>query len=292
MTRFYNYQGLAPENLTPVRCFVCRADSTRPVALDNGFQIVRCNECDLVYVNPRPSPAQLREFYEKYYEPEEVVPEAWEREMGGVFEQHADWITEHATQPGVVLDIGSSFGHFLRGMERRGWKTVGIEPSSIAAAYSRTISRGTVHTAGFEEVELAPESFDAVISLYVLEHVNDPRGFMEQVFRILKPGGQAIIRIPFTRPLFPIYKLLGRPLMYAPMHLNDFPPRAMRRLGLALGFERVEFKIGRPRKASDTLEKVGAVVLGGFGRMVESASGGRAVFPYVGALSYRLHKPK
>ncbi|MDZ4774889.1 MAG: class I SAM-dependent methyltransferase [Planctomycetota bacterium] len=290
MARFYNYQGLAAENLTHVRCYVCGADSTRPVGLDNGFQIVRCNECDLVYVNPRPNPAQLREFYEKYYEPEEVVPEAWEREMGAVFAQHGDWIEEHSKPPGVVLDIGSSFGHFLAGMERRGWKTVGIEPSSIAADDSRTRLKGTVHTGGFEEVTLASESFDAVVSLYVLEHVNDPRGFMQEVFRVLKPGGQAIIRIPFTRPLFPIYRMLKRPLMYAPMHLNDFPPRAMRRMGLGLGFKRVDFRIGTARKASDTLEKVGAVVLGGFGRVVEGATGARVVFPYVGALSYRLYK--
>ncbi len=290
MTRFYNYQGLAAENLTTVKCFVCRGTSTRPVGLDNGFQIVRCNECSMVFVNPRPSPAQLRDFYEKYYEPEEIVPESWEREMGGVFEEHADWVHAHHGKPGVVLDVGSSFGHFLRGMERRGWKTVGIEPSTIAAEYSRKLVKGPIHIGGFEDIELAPESFDAVVSLYVVEHVHEPREFMEKVFRVLKPGGQAIIRIPFTRPLFPVYRLLKRPLMFAPMHLNDFPPQAMRRLGLDIGFKRVDFRIGHPRKASDTLEKVGATVLGGFGRIVEGVTGAKKVFPYVGALSYRLYK--
>lgn len=292
MSHYYNYDGLAPVDLTPVRCFVCGADDHRPVAIDNGYQIVRCNQCDLVYVHPRPNPAQLKAFYEKYYDPDAEVPEVWEREMGAVFREHARWMHAHHGKPGTVLDVGSSFGHMLRELEQLGWDTVGIEPSAIAAAHSRKILKGTVHTALFEDVALPDASFDAIVSLYVCEHVYDPRAFMVKIHRLLKPGGIAIVRIPFTRPLFPVMKLLGRTLMFAPMHLNDFPPPAMRRLGKDLGFERVEFRIGPPRKASDFLEKAGAIVLGGVGRAVEKASGGERVFPFCGALSYLMYKPR
>lgn len=292
MSHYYHYDGLAPVDLTPVRCFVCGADDHRPVGLDNGYQIVRCRQCDFVYVHPRPNPTQLKAFYEKYYDPDAEVPEVWEREMGEVFAQHAQWMHAHIGKPGTALDIGSSFGHMLREMEKLGWDTVGVEPSPVAAAHARTILKGTVHTGPFEDVELADQTFDAIVSLYVFEHVYDPRAFMVKVQRILKPGGIAIIRIPFTRPLFPIMKLLGRTLMYAPMHLNDFPPSAMRRLAHDVGFERVEFRIGKARRASDFMEKAGAIVLGGVGRAVEKASGGERVFPFCGALSYRMYKPK
>lgn len=289
MARYYHYDGLAPENLTRVGCFVCGGQGGREIGVDNGFRIECCGECGLAFVNPRPSPAQLAVFYEKYYDPDGVVPEKWEREMGDVFEECCDWLVAGRRQ-GAVLDVGCSFGHFLRAMERRGWAATGIELSPVAAAYARGLLAGTVHQAGFEDVALEPASFDAVVSLYVLEHVSDPRAFMAKVYEVLRPGGEAIIRIPYTRPLFPMNRLLRRPLMYAPMHLNDFPPEAMRRLGLDLGFRRVDVRVGRHRKAHDPVEFLGATLLGGIGRAVELATGGRRVFPLVGALSYRLYK--
>jgi SAM-dependent methyltransferase len=40
-------------------------------------------------------------------------------------------------------------------------------------------------------------SFDAVLCSEVLEHVSDPRPVLAQIQRVLKPGGQVIITVPF-----------------------------------------------------------------------------------------------
>ncbi len=289
MARYYNYDGLGAENLTPVPCAVCQCELGQDIGVDNGFHIQECPECGFVYVNPRPNEEQLARFYEGYYDPDAVVADKWELEMGDIFSECSEWIGEHQAT-GRVLDIGCSFGHFLRQMERLGWTAVGVEPSPVAAEHARTILSGEVHGGGFEDVELDRESFDAVVSLYVLEHVADPRGFVQKVFEILRPGGIAIIRIPYTRPLFPLQKALRRPLMYAPMHLNDFSPRSMVRLCRTIGFSDVEVRVGARRHAHDLVENVGARLLGGLGRAVEVVTSGRAIFPLVGALSYRMFK--
>lgn len=289
MARYYHYDGLAPENLTHVACAVCDEDDTEPVGDDAGFRIVRCRQCGFVYVNPRPDAEQLAGFYEKFYDADAIVPDKWEREMGDLFVECADWMT--ARQPsGRVLDVGCSFGHLLMEMERRGWETEGVEPSPVAAEYAREHLKGRVHEAVFEDLSFEAERFDAVVSLYVLEHVTDPRGFVKTVHDVLKPGGLAIIRIPYTAPLFPLQRLLGRPLMYAPMHLNDFTPGSMLRLARNVGFRDAEVRVGARRHAHDLVENVGARVLGGVGRVVEIATRGKRLFPLVGALSYRLVK--
>lgn len=287
--RYYNYEGFVPKGLLPVSCYVCGQSGGRQIGVDAGYRIELCGRCGFAFVNPRPSAEELGRLYENYYDPDAVVPEKWEREMTDVFEECGDWLGERG-RIGTVLDIGCSFGHLLRALERRGWRTTGIEPSPVAAAYAEGLIRGTVLRGGFEEAALAPGSFDAVVSLYVLEHVSDPRAFMQKVFDVLAPGGEAIIRIPYTRPLFPLNRLLRRPLMYAPMHLNDFSPGAMKELGRSIGFSRVEVRVGKPRKAHDVVEHAGAAVLGGIGRVVEKATAGRLLFPLVGALSYRLFK--
>jgi SAM-dependent methyltransferase len=291
MARYYHYDGLAPEQLTEIACPVCLGRAGDPIADDNGFTIQRCRtpDCGFVYVNPRPDAAQLARFYDRYYDPDAIVPEKWGREMQDLFEECRGWLC--AERPtGTVLDVGCSFGHFLQLMEREGWRTVGIEPSPVAADHARRTLAGRVLEMALEDAELEPAHFDAVVSLYVLEHVTDPRAFVERIFTVLKPGGLAVLRVPYTAPLFPVQKLLRRPLLFAPMHLNDFSPAALERLARSVGFRRVEAHVGRSRRAHDLLENVGARVLGGLGRVVERATRRRVLFPFVGALSYRLWK--
>lgn len=291
MARYYHYDGLAPENLTEIACPVCLGRAGDPIADDNGFTIQRCRtpDCGFVYVNPRPNAEQLALFYDRYYDPGDIVPQKWELEMRDLFEECRAWLC--AERPtGTVLDVGCSFGHFLAMMERLGWRTVGIEPSQVAAEYARRHLSGDVLTVAFEDAELEPERFDAVVSLYVLEHVTDPRRFVEKTYALLKRGGLAVLRVPYTAPLFWLHRLLRRPLMYAPMHLNDFSPPALERLGKSIGFRKVEVHVGRSRRSHDFVENLGARLLGGVGRAVELATRRRVLFPFAGALSYRLWK--
>jgi SAM-dependent methyltransferase len=41
------------------------------------------------------------------------------------------------------------------------------------------------------------ESFDAVLTNQVFEHVFDPDNFMKEIFRVLKPGGKLLLTVPF-----------------------------------------------------------------------------------------------
>ncbi len=48
---------------------------------------------------------------------------------------------------------------------------------------------------------IASESIDTVILIDVLEHINDTQGLMQQIHRVLKPGGRAVIALPFLYPI-------------------------------------------------------------------------------------------
>lgn len=44
-------------------------------------------------------------------------------------------------------------------------------------------------------------SFDAIICNHVLEHITDDRKAMKELFRVLKPGGWAVLQVPFSKIL-------------------------------------------------------------------------------------------
>lgn len=56
---------------------------------------------------------------------------------------------------------------------------------------------------------LPASSFDVVIASEVLEHMNDPVGFLKEVGRILKPGGKFLVTVPYDFFPSPFYILFN-----------------------------------------------------------------------------------
>jgi ubiquinone/menaquinone biosynthesis C-methylase UbiE len=51
------------------------------------------------------------------------------------------------------------------------------------------------------EIPFAANTFDAVLCNHVLEHVRDDIQAMREIHRVLKPGGFAILQVPFFNPI-------------------------------------------------------------------------------------------
>lgn len=292
MSHAYLVDTYKPSKTINTVCAVCNAETpTELVKRENNLNIVKCEVCDFIFVNPKPSLTELDRFYQSYYPKTVDIPEAWEREMGDIFRESRDMILRYK-QGGDILDIGCSFGFFLQQFSAGEWSRYGVEPSSTAVDYLvSTFTNIRVDNCTFEDASYGTEAFDAVTAFYVLEHVIDPRGFVQKVFDLLKPGGIAIIRIPYSRPFYWAGRLLGRPFLQAPMHLSDFSPRHMEIMCLELGFDKVECLHKAHRNSSDFIEMMGARVMSFIGAAAEKVAADGYWFPYYGAYSYFLSKP-
>jgi ubiquinone/menaquinone biosynthesis C-methylase UbiE len=98
-------------------------------------------------------------------------------------------------KPKTVLDIGSGTGSDLAAFSRLA-RTYGCEYSELAIAYSRKRGDFPLVKARAEKLPFSSGSFDAVTILDVLEHLDDDRGAMAEILRILKPGGHVVINVP------------------------------------------------------------------------------------------------
>lgn len=99
-----------------------------------------------------------------------------------------------------VLDAGCGNGYFLKHLIDKGYDASGVELDLSGVEWARKISpTARIELASLYDnvLDLFEQPFDAVVSLEVVEHLYDPRMFVKQMKRCLKPGGVFVITTPF-----------------------------------------------------------------------------------------------
>lgn len=108
----------------------------------------------------------------------------------------------------MVLEIGSSSGYMLNQLKSTFPKIKLIGSDFISEPLERlTTDLYNVPLIQFDlcNCPLPSDSFDVVILLNVLEHIKDDVKAIEQVARILKPGGIAHIEVPSDPNCYDLY---------------------------------------------------------------------------------------
>jgi SAM-dependent methyltransferase len=138
--------------------------------------------------------------------------------------------------PHPLLDVGCGNGELMLRLRGRGWSVKGIEPGKSAeAARARGLE---VEVVAIERASFPDESFGLVIANHVLEHLEAPSQAVERIFRWLKPGGVALVRLPVCDSV--AARVFGRfwSQLDAPRHRVLFTRRGLKSLlagsGLAI----------------------------------------------------------
>lgn len=186
------------ERFRNVPCPLCGADKPAGFLSCDGFSFVRCTACRAVYQNPTPVFEDLRRRYgEGYFEYEYENERNFFHLMElGLSDVDFETRTRHFSAPRTFLDIGCATGMLIAAMQGKGWDVRGVDICRESAEYGRRrrgvdIFPGTLEEAGFPD-----QSFSVIHFSHLIEHVPDPRGFLAEVRRILKPGGFAVITTP------------------------------------------------------------------------------------------------
>lgn len=93
-----------------------------------------------------------------------------------------------------LLDVGTGYGFLLRTLrDRHGIDVHGVELSEQESAHARDRLDLDVRTRPLVEAGFDPDSFDAVISLEVIEHLLQPVAFIRELAAYVRPGGVVVI---------------------------------------------------------------------------------------------------
>ena len=133
-----------------------------------------------------------------------------------------DWLPAGCER---ALDGGCAFGYGTAQLAAKAKVVCGCDPSPELIARARKNCPGIqFEICPLEKTPYADESFDAITLTDVLEHVADEKTALDEMFRVLKPGGRLIITTPH-KGLFGFMD----PDNYA-WHLRTKFPRLYRRL--------------------------------------------------------------
>jgi 2-polyprenyl-3-methyl-5-hydroxy-6-metoxy-1,4-benzoquinol methylase len=220
--------------------------------------IVQCRQCGLVYTNPRLDEHDIVDTYEAVEDPLYV-----EEREGRVltFQHHLKPLERIAGSPDgrPLLDVGCYTGVFVEIAAHHGWDAWGMEPSRWAVEQAKMrglhVVQGTLNTAGLPEAH-----FDVVTLWDVIEHLTDPRVALEQVNRLLRPGGVVVVHTIDIDSLFA--RVMGaRWPWLMEMHIYYFSRRTLRAMLEQCGFEVLDDKPqGRYLRLGYLMNRVGALV--------------------------------
>lgn len=226
--------------LVEISCVLCGSRESRTCStgfdfeyntVSNPFRFVTCVSCGHVYLNPRPSHEDLGTIYPSTYYTLSGTKGIVAR-MQRIWEGSKVALYREALGPGKkrILDIGCGDGRFLEVLRTYGskdWELVGTDFDE--AAVERCRARGfNAFARRVEEIEGEENTFDAIVMLQLIEHVDDPVKIAAKAFELLRPGGVFIVETPNLAGLD--YKLFHQRWWghyHFPRHWNLFSKKSL-----------------------------------------------------------------
>lgn len=240
--------GRYPEGVESRVCNLCGSKDARLRYQIDGFHIVRCIQCDLVFVAEEITDQQLIGYYsEAYYtgaQDKGYADYIGRRELRKeYFRSVIPRIRRHLRVGAPrVLDVGCAAGFFLEVAREQSWEAQGVEISAYAADYARSRLGLNVFTGTLAEAELSSCSFDLISFWDVIEHVRDPLEALRLSHNVLRPHGLLVLSTGDVSGL--TARVYGRRwgLLAPPGHLFYFSRKTLFAMLRLAGFAVLEWQ--------------------------------------------------
>src|ERR1043165_2025447 len=95
-----------------------------------------------------------------------------------------------------LLEVGSGMGHLVRQLEDT-FETYGIDVNQWAVNKSKEVApESHLQTASAQELPFSSHSFNVVIIKHIVEHLPEPQKAIQEIARVIEPGGTLILATP------------------------------------------------------------------------------------------------
>jgi len=154
--------------------------------------------CGCATLLPKPSAEELAAAYDSSYYGEQVA------KFSGPVERVIEKFRRHRARSSAgtlparakVLDIGCGNGRFLSYLISAGHQGYGVELPGASARRAATVPGLVLKVGRLEEGDFPAHFFDLITLWHVYEHLEEPAATLDQIARILKPGGYLKLSLP------------------------------------------------------------------------------------------------
>lgn len=163
---------------------------------DFQTDLVMCDNCGFVYMNPRPTIESISLHYKSSSSGDTFHQNQNETRHGLLTSERKVFIETNLVgiDPGFFLDIGCGQGDLLKSLDIDNWKKFGLEPSP--AVSSQKLSDITIINDYIENMTLYETKYDVISCISSLEHFYNPLEVMFNISKILKDEGLLFIEVP------------------------------------------------------------------------------------------------
>lgn len=236
-------------------CIICNTQSDFLMNKDD-FNLYKCNNCSLVFVNPQPNTDFLKD---KVYSYESGYQSNKKGNYGNLPDKKTKKIIEIIKtkfNSGKLLDVGCSSGEFMYFARRKGFDTYGVELNRRTAEIAKA-NNPNVYNGFLQDIKFNNEFFDIIFLGDIIEHVNSPHDFIDECKRILRKGGMIVISTPnldclWSKSTFILYEIFKIPWssVTPPYHLFQFSLNNLNTFMKIKGFNNIkEIFLKPPRLA-------------------------------------------
>jgi len=247
--------------INKITCPVCKANDrsclgiplrdaifgTMPDKALAEIRVVECRACGCIYAYPMPDfdKTLFNRMYSEGYFPE--ITKRWQTIRNELNPRRRFAAAQHQMTRPIkrYLDVGCGEGQALEQAKKAGYE---VYAQDISALFARTVKKNTGITVDTREISkesYQSDFFDLIYIDSVLEHVQNPREFLEIITGFLSPGGALYLIVPNEKSLMnhlknAAFRLTGK--LYTamispfkkPYHLVGFSRKSMRFLAGAL----------------------------------------------------------
>lgn len=207
-----------------MKCPICGGSTIEQLYVMNGFELVKCLDCDLVFQ----SKIDLLDGNDMI---DVIYDENWTKmkEQTGVedlynhylFSSH--FVNSYSNPGDSLLEIGCGTGEFLHLMQLTGKQVTGMEPSKESCAFAKSkYQLDFIHSMWDVSLFDNKKRFDNIAFWHVLEHIANPIVFLTEASSILKENGKIFFSIPNQDCLYNLVMRNASPLYTERDHLFHY----------------------------------------------------------------------
>ena len=117
------------------------------------------------------------------------------------FEKHRlsviDWLIPYTRDSLKALDVGCAIGVFTNLLHQKGYEALGIDTNKELLTFAKNrYPRCTFKLMNALHLDLSPSTFDFVLALELIEHLDNPYKLLKNIHQVLKEDGVILLSTP------------------------------------------------------------------------------------------------